>query len=62
MDGIVNGRSKYQPNDLFQKLPNMKYTVKEKPEKFLYISIVYNNDAIRTKVKRNERKLPVHWS
>ena len=61
-----NRRNKNQPDDLFQKLnsnhPNMKYTVEVKPEFFLDTKIVYSNDVITTDVKRNERKLPVHWS
>ena len=40
----------------------MKYTVEVKPEVFLDTKIVYSNDVITTEVKRNERKLPVHWS
>ena len=40
----------------------MKYTVEVKPEVFLDTKIVYINDVITTEVKRNERKLPVHWS
>ena len=42
--------------------PNMKYTVEVKPEIFLDTKIVYSNDVITTEVKRNDRKLPVHWS
>ena len=63
---IINRRNKNQPDDLFQKLnsnhPNVKYTVEVKPEVFLDTKIVYSNDVITTEVKRNERKLPVHWS
>ena len=40
----------------------MKYTAEVKPEIFLDTKIVYSNDVITTEVKRNERKLPVHWS
>ena len=51
---------------MFQKLnsnhPNVKYTVEVKPEIFLDAKIVYSNGIITTEVKRNERKLPVHWS
>ena len=51
---------------MFQKLnnnhPNMKYTVEVKPEIFLDTKIIYSNDVITTEVKRNDRKLPVHWS
>ena len=42
--------------------PKMKYTVEVKPEIFLGTKIVYSNDVIRTEVRRDERKLPVHWS
>ena len=31
------------------------------PEFFLDTKIVYSNDVLTTEVKRNERKLPVHW-
>ena len=40
----------------------MKYTVEVKPEIFLDTNDVYSNDVIATEVKRNETKLPVHWS
>ena len=66
MDDIINRRNKNDPDDLFQKLnnnhPNMKYTVELKPEISLETKIVYSNDVITTEVKRNDRKLPVHWS
>ena len=62
----INRRNKNEPDDLFQKLnnnhPNMKYTVEVKPEIFLDTKTVYSNDVITTEVKRNDRKLPVHWS
>ena len=44
------------------KIPDMKYTVQVKPEIFIGTKIVYCNDVITTEVKRNERKLPIHWS
>ena len=66
VDDVINRRNKNQPDDLLQKLnsnnPNMKYIVEVKPEIFLDTKIVYSNDVITTEVKRNERKLPVHWS
>ena len=66
VDDIINRRNKNKPDDLLQKLnsnhPNMKYTVEVKPEIFLDEKIVYINDVITTEVKRNERKLPDHWS
>ena len=40
----------------------MKYTVQVKPAIFIGTKIVYCNDVITTEVKRNERKLPIHWS
>ena len=48
--------------DSYSNHPNMKYTVEVKPEFFLYTKIVYSSDVITTEVKRNESKLPVHWS
>ena len=66
VDDIINRRNKNEPDDLFKKLnnnhPNMKYTVEVKPEISLDTKIVYSNDVITTEVKRNDRKLPVHWS
>ena len=66
VDDIINRRNKNQPDDLFQKIngnhPNMKYTVEIKPEFFLDTKIVYSNDVLTAEVKRNERKLQVHWS
>ena len=66
VDDVINRINKNQPDDLFQKLnsnhPNMKYTFEVKPEIFLDTKIVYSNDVITTEVKRNDRKLPVHWS
>ena len=66
VDDVINRRNKNQPDYLLQKLnsnnPNMKYIVEVKPEIFLDTKIVYSNDVITTEVKRNERKLPVHWS
>ena len=66
VDDVINRRNKNQPDDLLQKLNsnhlNMKYTVEIKPEIFLDTKIVFSNDVITTEVKRNERKLPVHWS
>ena len=32
------------------------------PEIFLDTKIGYNNEVITTIVKRNQRKLPLHWS
>ena len=61
---IINRRN--QPGDFFEKLssnyPNMKYRVEVKPENLHDTKIVYNNDLITAEVKRNEIKLPVHWS
>ena len=66
VDDIINRRNNNQSDDLFQKLninhPNMKYTDEVKPEFFLDTKTVYSNDVITTEVKRNEGKLPVHWS
>ena len=66
VDDIINRRNKNEPADLLQKLnnnhPNIKYTVEVKTDIFLETKIVYSNDVITTEVKRNDRKLPVHWS
>ena len=32
------------------------------PQKFLDTKIIYEDNQIKTKVHRNERKLPVHWT
>ena len=62
----INRRNKNETDDFFQKLnnnhPNMKYTAEVKPEIFLDTKIVYSNDVIATEVKRNDRRLLVHWS
>ena len=66
MDDVINKRNKNQTDDLFRKLNSnhlkTKYTVEVKPEIFLDTKIIYSNDVITTEVKRNEGKLPVHWS
>ena len=66
VDDIINRRNKNQPDHLFQKRnsnnSNIKYAVELKPEIFLDTKIVYSNGVIATEVKRNERKLPAHWS
>ena len=66
VDDIINRRNNNQSEDFFQKLnsnyPDVKYTVQVKPEIFIGTKIGYSNDVITTEVKRNERKLPVHWS
>ena len=65
-DNIINRRNKNQLDDLLQKLnsnhPDMKYTVEVKPENFLDTKTVHSNDVIPTEFKRNEGKLPDHWS
>ena len=66
VDDIINRRNKNEPGDLLRKLknnhPNIKCTVGVKTEISLETKIVYSNDVITTEVKRNDRKLPVHWS
>ena len=32
------------------------------PQKFLDTKVIYEGNQIKTKVHRNERKLPVHWT
>ena len=32
------------------------------PQKFLDTKIIYEDNQIKTKIHRNERKLPVHWT
>ena len=32
------------------------------PQKFLDTTIIYEDNEIKTKVQRNKRKLPVHWT
>ena len=31
-------------------------------QKFLDTKIIYEDNQIKTKVRRNERELPVHWT
>ena len=32
------------------------------PQKFLDTNVIYEDNQIKTKVHRNERKVPVHWT
>ena len=32
------------------------------PKKFVVTKVIYEDNQIKTKVHRNERKLPVHWT
>ena len=65
VDDIISNKKKDQPDLLFQNLnnhhPNIKYTIETMPQKFLDRKIIYDDNQIKTKVHRNERKLPVHW-
>ena len=57
-DNIINRRNKNQPDDLSQKLSKYELYSWSKAKDFSW----HSKDAIATKVKRNGRKLPVHWS
>ena len=41
---------------------NIKYTIETIPQKFLDAKIIYEDNQIKTKVHRNERKVPVYWT
>ena len=66
VNDIINKRGNDQPDQLFEKFNNNKvkvnYTVELCPERFLDTKVIYEQNSITTKVYRNERKLPVHWS
>ena len=61
VDGIISKK-----NLLFENLnnhhPNIKYTIETMPQKFLGTKIIYEDNQIKTKVHRNDRKLPIHWT
>ena len=65
-DDIISKKKKDQPDLLFENLynnhPNIKSTIETIPQKFLDTKIIYEDNKIKTKVHRNERKLPVHWA
>ena len=64
VDDIISKKKKDQTDLLFETLnnhhPNIKYTIETMPQKFLDTKIIYEDNQIKTKVHRNERKLPVH--
>ena len=66
VDDIISKKKKDQPDLLFENLnnhhPNIKYTIETMPQEFLDTKIIYEDNQIKTKVHRNERKLPVHWT
>ena len=66
VDDIIRKKKKDQPDLLFENLnkhhPNIKYTVETMPQKFIDTKIIYEDNQIKTKVHRSERKLPVHWT
>ena len=66
VDDIISKKKKGQPDLLFENLnnhlPNIKYTIETGLQKFLDANIIYEDNQIKTKVQRNERKLSVHWT
>ena len=63
---IISKKKNDQPDLLFENLnnnnTNIKYTIESMPQKFLDTKIIYENNQIKTKLHRNESKLPVHWT
>ena len=63
---IISKTKKDKPGLLFKNLnnnlPNIKYTIETMPQKFVYTTILHEDNQIKTKVHRSERKLPVHWT
>ena len=63
VDDIISKKKKDQPDLLFENLNNchvnIKYTIKTMPQKFLGTKVIYEDNQIKTKVHRSERKLPV---
>ena len=66
VDDVISKKKKDQLDFLFENLnnhhPNIKYTIEIMLQKFLDTKIIYEDNQIKTKVHRNERKLPVHWT
>ena len=65
VDDIINKNKKDQPDLLFDNLndhhPNIKYTIETMPQKFPDTKLIYEDNQIKTKVHKNERK-PVYWT
>ena len=63
---IISKEKKDQPDLLFGNSnnhhANISYTIETMPQKFLDTKIIYEYNQIKTKVHRNERKPPVHWT
>ena len=59
-------KKKDQPDLLFENLNNhhinIKYTNETICQKFLDTKIIYEDNQIKAKVHRSERKVPVHWT
>ena len=66
VDDIISKKKKDQPDLLFENLnnhhPNIKYNIETMPQNILDTKIIYVDNQIKTKVYRNEGKLPVHWT
>ena len=66
VDDIISKKKKDQPGLLFENLnnhhPNIKDTIEIMAQKFIDTKIIYEDNQIKTKVHRNERKHPVHWT
>ena len=66
VDNIISKKKNDQADLLLENLnshhPNINYTTGTIPQKFLDTKIIYKDNQIETKVQRNERKLPVHWT
>ena len=64
MGDIISKKKKDQPGLLFENLnnhhPNIKDTIEIMAQKFIDTKIIYEDNQIKTKVHRNERKHPVH--
>ena len=64
VDDIIRKKKKDQPDLLFENLNNhhpiIKYAIETMPQKFLDTNVIYEDNQIKMKVHRNERKLPVH--
>ena len=66
VDEIISKKKKDQPDLLFENLnnhhPNIKDSIEIMPQKFFDTKIIYEDNQIKSKVHRNERKRPVHWT
>ena len=66
LDDIISKKKKGQLDLLFENLnnhhPNVKCPIETMPQKFLDTKIIYEDNQVKTKIHRDGRKLPAHWT